>query len=288
MRPDNAIIMAAGTSSRFAPLSYEKHKALTEVKGEILIERQIKQLKDSGIDEIYIITGYKSEQFYYLREKLGVKLLHNPDYMIRNNNSSIWAARNILRNSYVCSADNYFTLNPFEREINGSYYAAVYSEGSTSEWCMTEDEDGYINSVRIGGKNSWYMLGHAFWSEDFSRKFLSILENEYNKPETVGKLWEKIFAEHLDVLKMKIKKYSSGIIFEFDSLDELRKFDLSYINDTRSSYIKRAALLLGAKEAEIVDILPLKSSGNEAEGFKFFCKDRNFCYIYDTGIITRA
>lgn len=35
----NAIIMAAGTSSRFAPLSYEEPKGLLAVKGEILIER---------------------------------------------------------------------------------------------------------------------------------------------------------------------------------------------------------------------------------------------------------
>ena len=35
MRVDNAIIMAAGTSSRFAPLSFEKHKAMTVVKGEV-------------------------------------------------------------------------------------------------------------------------------------------------------------------------------------------------------------------------------------------------------------
>ena len=40
---DNAIIMAAGTASRFAPLSFEKPKALIEVRGEVLIERQIKQ-----------------------------------------------------------------------------------------------------------------------------------------------------------------------------------------------------------------------------------------------------
>ena len=47
---DNAIIMAAGLSSRFAPLSYETHKALIKVKGEVLIERQIKQINrwDSG------------------------------------------------------------------------------------------------------------------------------------------------------------------------------------------------------------------------------------------------
>ena len=43
MLVDNAVIMAAGTSSRFAPLSYERHKGLTEVRGEVLIERQIRQ-----------------------------------------------------------------------------------------------------------------------------------------------------------------------------------------------------------------------------------------------------
>ena len=36
-RVNNAIIMAAGTSNRFAPLSYEMPKALIEVNGEILI-----------------------------------------------------------------------------------------------------------------------------------------------------------------------------------------------------------------------------------------------------------
>ena len=44
---DNAIIMAAGLSSRFAPLSYEKPKGLYGVKGEILIEREIEQLKSA-------------------------------------------------------------------------------------------------------------------------------------------------------------------------------------------------------------------------------------------------
>ena len=48
MKVNNAIIMAAGrTASRFAPLSFEKPKALIEVRGEILIERQINQLSRS-------------------------------------------------------------------------------------------------------------------------------------------------------------------------------------------------------------------------------------------------
>ena len=97
MKVDNAIIMAAGTSSRFAPLSFERPKALIEVRGEILIERQIRQLREAGIEEIVIITGYMAEQFEYLKEKYKVILIHNPDYLIRNNNSSIYAARNYLK-----------------------------------------------------------------------------------------------------------------------------------------------------------------------------------------------
>lgn len=68
MKVNNAIIMAAGTASRFAPLSFEKPKALIEVRGEILIERQINQLQEAGIKEIIIVTGYKAEQFEYLKK----------------------------------------------------------------------------------------------------------------------------------------------------------------------------------------------------------------------------
>lgn len=39
---DNAVIMAAGMSTRLAPLSYETPKALLNVHGEVLIERQIR------------------------------------------------------------------------------------------------------------------------------------------------------------------------------------------------------------------------------------------------------
>ena len=42
----NAIILAAGKSNRFAPFTYEKPKGLFRVKGEILVERQIEQLRE--------------------------------------------------------------------------------------------------------------------------------------------------------------------------------------------------------------------------------------------------
>ena len=91
---DNAVIMAAGASSRFAPLSYEMPKALIPVRGEVLIERQIRQLQEAGVPEIIVVTGYKHECFDYLADKFHVKLVHNPEYHVRNNHSSIYAVRN--------------------------------------------------------------------------------------------------------------------------------------------------------------------------------------------------
>lgn len=281
-RVQNAIIMAAGTSSRFAPLSFERHKALISVKGEILIERQIKQLRDAGIKEIIIVTGYKAEQFKYLREKFDVKLIYNPDYLMRNNNGSIHAIKDYLCNSYVCSADNYFSENPFEKEVDDSYYAALYSEDYTNEWCMTEDDEGYISSVTIGGSHAWYMMGHTFWNDDFCKEFIRILESEYEREETVNKLWESIYVDHLDTLKMRIKKYPYSVIFEFDSLDELRLFDSTYISDTRSPLIKRISSELKVPESRIVNISGRKTVDLSASGFTFECDGEHYSYEYET------
>lgn len=279
---DNAIIMAAGTSSRFAPLSYERPKALIEVRGEILLERQIRQLREAGIPEIVVVTGYKAEQLQYLAGRFGVRLVHNPDYLSRNNNASIWAVRDLLRNSYICSADNYFAENPFNAEEEDACYAAVYAPGETREWCMTEDAAGYIDSVTVGGRNAWYMLGHSFWSEPFSRAFLEILTRVYREPRTADQLWESIFMEHLDRLKMRIRRYPADLIFEFDTLDELRDFDPSYVTDTRSQILRSIAAALGCTEADIRDLRPLRAGGNAAAGIRFLAAGREYEYAYET------
>lgn len=279
---DNAIIMAAGISSRFAPISYEMPKALVRVKNEVLIERQIRQLQEAGIPEIVVVVGYKKEQFFYLREKFGVVIIENPEYAVRNNNGSIYAAEKYLKNSYICSADNYFRRNPFEREVSESYYAAVYAEGATAEWCMEEDGNGLIKAVRIGGEKAWYMLGHAFWTESFSRKFLEILKSEYNRPETKDKLWEKIFMEHLQELPMKIRKYAREDIYEFDSLDELREFDSYYKVNSGSDILKNIAEKLNCKEGELTEIIPMKNAQGDVIGIRFHSPEGVYKYDYLT------
>lgn len=283
----NAVIMAAGLSSRFAPLSYEYPKALLKVKGEVLLERQIRQLQGAGIHDITIVVGYKKELFNYLGEKFQVRIIENPEYNTRNNNSSLYYVRDILDNTYICSADNYFTDNVFESVVEHSYYAATYDKGQTTEWCLRTNEEGLITHVEIGGEDSWVMMGHVFFTKQFSSKFVEILEEIYDKAETAPLLWEAIYANHIEQLPMYVRKYPNDAIFEFDTLDELREFDEAYNNETGSKILGQICKELNCKEIDIKEASPINQNG-ETIGFKFTMKDQNYQYDYKAKQLTKG
>ncbi|MDH6366301.1 MULTISPECIES: NTP transferase domain-containing protein [unclassified Breznakia] len=274
-----AIIMAAGLSSRFAPLSFEKPKGLYEVKGEVLIERQIRQLRDVGIENITIVTGYKGEMFNYLKDKFQVSLIHNDKFNTRNNNYSLYLVRELLYNSYICSADNYFSVNPFESTVDDAYYATIYKKGNTDEWCVKTNAEGYIEDVTIGGENSLIMMGHVFFSEPFAETFKRILERECDNPESYGKLWEQLYIEHINELKMKARIYDIEEIYEFDSLDELREFDHSYLKNTRSTVIKKLCDQWKVSEDRLTTFSPIIDGGN-IKGFIYKLDNVKHTYMY--------
>ena len=52
-----AVILAAGQSSRFKPLSDKRHKGLTELLGRPIIEHTINELREAGVDEVIVVQG---------------------------------------------------------------------------------------------------------------------------------------------------------------------------------------------------------------------------------------
>lgn len=255
---DNAVIMAAGLSRRFAPISYERPKGTLKVRGEVLIERQIEQLHEAGIRDISVVVGYKKEYFFYLAKKYGVRIVINEDYLTRNNNGSLWRVREQLGNTFICSSDDYFTENPFEPYVYKAYYSAQYAEGPTPEWCMTTARHGRITGVSVGGSDAWFMLGHVYFDRAFSTRFVEILEQVYDLPETEGKLWESIYVDHIKDFDMEIRKYPAGVINEFDSVDEIRSFDPLFMENVDSEVFDTISQALGCTRSEITDFYPLK------------------------------
>lgn len=274
---DNAIVMAAGMSSRFAPLSYEKPKGLLKTHGHILIERQIEQLKEAGINDITVVVGYMKEMFFYLADKYDVDIVINEDYYKYNNTSTLMCVKGKLKNTYICSSDDYFSVNVFEPYVYQSYYSAKFSEGKTDEYCLFTDTRGKIKNVTIGGENQWYMIGHVYFSRDFSEKFIPILEQEYETEYSRTVLWENIYMKHIKKLDMYIRKYKDDEVFEFDSLDELRAFDPYYINNTDSKILENICSVLNCEMSDIHDTVPVKQ-GLTNLSFRFCCKDKEYIY----------
>ena len=138
-QPERAVILAAGFGMRMIPINSEAPKALVQVHGETLIERQIRQLHEAGIKNIVIVVGFMKEQFEYLIDRYGVHLIVNAEYARKNNLSSLALADN-LENCYVVPGDVYCKENPFRRH-------ELYS------WYMVSDQMAAESPLRINRRN---------------------------------------------------------------------------------------------------------------------------------------
>lgn len=281
---DNAVILAAGMSTRFVPLNFEMPKGLLPVNGEILVERQIRQLREKGIEEIVIVVGYMKEKFSYLKEKYGIILVEASDYEAKNNHASVYAARDYLKNTIITSSDLYFSENIFQKYAYDAYYCTLFAPGKTAERGVETDLDDRIVKTMYGDKcyDIWVTLGYAFFSKRFSGNFLKIMDAEFSLPETAGKFWADIQDEHLDELFMYAKRVDDNIIHEFDSLEELREFDPKYVSDSGSAIMKRICKLLAVRENDIVRIESLKKI--KPSLFKFECLENTYICDVEPGL----
>lgn len=223
---DNAIIMAAGRSRRCMPLSNYLPKGLFEIKGDTMVERQIKQLHDAGIKQIIIVVGYLKEKYYEMAKKYkDLIVIDNTEWEEKNNISSIYAAKDYLKNSYICCSDNWFAHNVYSDYVYDSYYACKYTDEFLDEYCVkSTDKEGYMTSVKKGGEKCWYTIGEAFFNKEFSAKFVDYMVKEYYDPEVKYMLWDDFQIRHIDDLKLKVKGYSDDECKEFDTTEDILQF----------------------------------------------------------------
>lgn len=274
----NAIILAAGMSTRFVPFSYEKPKGLTVVKGEVLIERQIRQLREAGVEEIVVVLGHMMEKFFYLVEKYGVKLVLNNEYRHKNTHSSIYFAREYLKNTYVCCADNYFPTSVFHTYEYHSLYSTLFMEGVwQGERGVTTNHKGLIIETQRPAVDQWVLNGYAYFNREFSDKFKPIIEDMYDTPGTDGLYWEQVYAQHVDELPLYEKRYTADQVLEFDSVAELESFDPDYIKHNSIAMTENICSVLGCTSADIHEIRPIQK-GYTNRSFSFVCKGQKYVY----------
>jgi len=110
------VILAAGMAKRLRPLTDEKPKCLLEVGGRTLLQRTVDAQLATDINEIVVVTGYRSEM---IREfltshypQLNIHFIDNPDYEHNNNIYSLWLAGQVVRNKEFLLMDSDILCDP--------------------------------------------------------------------------------------------------------------------------------------------------------------------------------
>ena len=128
-----AIILAAGIGKRLAPITLSTPKPLVKVNGVRMLDTLIDALHINGVFEIYVVVGYKKEQFDNLKDIPGVILIENPYFDTANNISSLYCARAHLEESIIMDGDQIvITPDILKRSFYKSGYNAVWTTNTTN------------------------------------------------------------------------------------------------------------------------------------------------------------
>ena len=226
-----AIIMAAGYGTRLRPITLSTPKPLIKVNGIRMIESVIEALLKNDIREIYVVTGYLAEKFDFLEEKYPeVTLIYNPYYSKYNNISSLYVARDHLKDVIILDGDqiikNDKILDPnFEK----SGYNCVWSEEYTDEWLLQVEKNTIVSCSRNGGEKGWRLYSISRWNQEDGQKLKVDLEYQFEVEKNYDIYWDDV------ALFCSPQNYDLGIremnlddVIEIDTIDELRLVDKSY------------------------------------------------------------
>ena len=218
----NAIILAAGMGTRLRPLTNEIPKCLVKVNGEAMVERQIKFLKEKGIEDITLVSGYKAEALDYLKGKYGVDIVFNEKYDVCNN---IWSMVKVLDrfgDTYVLEGDVYMQSNCLRTDLTTSLYFAV-NKTYENEWGLEVDDKMRLQKVNIGSGNGFIMSGLSYWTKDDGSIIINEIERLVDSEDYVNLFWDNaVINIHK---KLNISIVATDSLNEIDTISELKELE---------------------------------------------------------------
>ena len=228
-RVRRAVFVAAGFGTRLVPVTLNTPKPLVRVQGKRIIDGLIDACLDAGIEEIYIVRGYLSEQFDQLLYKYPmIRFIENPAYNETNNISSAVCARYLFSNAYLFEADLLLRKPELIRKYQYCSNFLGFHKDRSDDWCFTV-RDGYIATHKIGGVDCYQEYGISYWDEESGKKLASDIKDAYEMPGGKELFWTQVpLSVFHDHYKVEVRECNEGDIIEIDTFRELKEIDKAY------------------------------------------------------------
>lgn len=228
-----AVILAAGTGSRLAPLTDTAPKCLTEVNGIPILKQQMNSLLHCGVEELVVVLGHMGEQIReFLRSytsDLKISYIRNSSYKVTNNLYSLWLARNVVARPFVLlESDLFFEPALLEGMMEPDRIAVAPHESWMRGTTVTLDESQNVVGFQMGSdaKNNAttyktvniYSLSVITWD-----RMRSILDS-YVAAGRVNDYYEAVFRDMAaqGTLAMQAVSFAAGKWYEVDTPADLR------------------------------------------------------------------
>lgn len=268
--PKRAVILAAGAGIRMVPINTEIPKAFLQIKGEALIERQIKQLNSVGITDIAVVVGYLKEKFEYLIDRYGVNLIYNAEYFTKNNLHSLSLVKASLENCYIVPCDLWCAENPFSRFELYSWYAVTDEITVNSD--VRVNRKGQLVKVSLSQPGN-RMLGICYLDSASGNAVAESLKQMSNDIRFNNSFWEEALYKDKKMLTFA-RIFSCKNNFEINTYEQLRDIDSDSLQ-LKSEKISIIAEAMNCKPEEIVDI-KIQKKGMTNRSFLFTLKDKRY------------
>lgn len=217
----NAIILAAGNSSRMYESGGNLPKGLLPILGIPNIERTILMLHMIDIYEIIIAVPFHSSQFDYLAEKYSCTIIHVPPEN-KNTLTSMNYLLEFIEDSFIIEGDVVCSKNIFRTFEYSTYYVMKYDRPECDEWNVVTDSDDNITRFEIGTHLTPAIFGISFWTKKdcVLLKTHLRLQMQNRHANEVDFFWDDNISELLGKICLKIYEIDSNTACEMNTMSE--------------------------------------------------------------------
>lgn len=221
-----ALVLAAGMGSR---LGKKINKWMVNVSGLTLFEHCVEALRNAGISQMIVVTGYNYDEFErYIREHssgIEVSFVRNMDYKSTNNIWSLYLAKEYLAmdDTILIESDLIFDKYLIKELVEFSS-PDVAIVAKLEEWM-----DG--TTVLLNGSKIETIVGKKeFVKENFDKSYKTVNIYKFSK--------EFLKDEYIPQLKSYIQKFGKNEYYEIalKQLVELQRIDLRAFEVNSSWY----------------------------------------------------